>query len=75
MVKYVIQANDSVLVRRKKYWSKSNTSWVSADLCSPVSYDVFGVYYNTRQDAEKALSSIRTDYPLATVETVSDTFY
>lgn len=75
MIKYVIQANDSVLVHRKKYWSKSNTSWVSADLCSPFSSDVFCVYYNTRHDAEEVLSAIRTKYPLATVEVVSNVIY
>ena len=75
MVKYVIQANDSLFANKKKYWSSANISWVSADMCSPLSNDVFGVYYNTRQDANKVLSGICKEYPLATVETVSDTFY
>ena len=71
MVKYVIQCNDSLFKHKKKYWSYHNNTWVSSDLCSPFSRDIFGVYFNTRQDAYDVLNGICDQYPLATIETVS----
>lgn len=70
MIKYVIQSNDSIFLHKRKYWSKSNNAWIHADLCSPFVSDFFGVYYNTRQDAEKELENIFIENPLATVESV-----